>query len=192
MSGMHSSRRQAGRALAVFAALFAAAPFRRAWPADARTVETQIKALFLCKFGNYVEWPAQQWAASEQPFGIGVIASDDLMFTELTNAARGQTVNGRPITVRRLTRGEPLVGLGIVFVARAHGGRLAETLAELKGRPTLTVTESDAGAAASIVNFVVVEDKVKFDIALTLAELSGLKISSRLLAVARSVSGRAP
>jgi len=192
MPVMHNTRRQAGRTLAVFTALFATAAFRSAWPADARAVETQIKATFLCKFGNYVEWPVQQVAAAELPFGIGVVAADDVMVAELTNAARGQTVNGRPIVVRRIARGDPLTGLAIVFVARSHGGRLAETLAEVKGRPILTVTEADTGAVVgSMVNFVVVDDKVKFDIALPPAELSSLKISSRLLAVARLVTGRA-
>ena len=82
-------------------------------------------------------------------------------------------------------------GIGILFVARSHAARLAETLAEAKGQPILTVTESDPGTAiGGIVNFVVVADKVRFDIALQQAEQSNLKISARLLGVARAVSGR--
>ncbi len=158
--------------------------------ADTQLTEYQIKVAFLCKFGNFVEWPLRQAAASDSAFGIGVVASDAVV-DELTRAARGQTVNGRPITVRRLARGDPVDGIGIIFVARTHAGRLEETLGAVKGQPILTVTESDSGTAVgSMVNFVVVDDKVKFDIALQPAEMSNLKISARLLSVARTVIGR--
>ena len=161
-----------------------------ATPVNAQMAEYEIKAAFLCKFGNYVEWPSQPGAASEIPFGIGVVASD-VVVDELTRVARGQTINGRPIVVRRLVLGDRLDGLDILFVARSHAAQLAETLAAVKGQAILTVTESDPGTAVGgIVNFVVVADKVKFDIALLQAEQSNLKISSRLLGVARAVSGR--
>jgi hypothetical protein len=187
---MRITVRQTLQAAALIALLLVDAALHRAWSGDAQTVEYQIKATFLCKFGNYVEWPAQD-ASSEGPFGIGVVASDAVV-DELTSVARGQKVNGRPIVVRRVARGDSLAGLGIVFVARSHGARLAETLAEVKGRPILTVTESEQGTAVgSMVNFVVIDNKVKFDIALPPAESSSLKISSRLLAVARLVTGRA-
>jgi uncharacterized protein DUF4154 len=154
-----------------------------------QTAEYEIKAAFLCKFGNYVEWPSQQTAFAT-PFAIGVLASDAVV-EELERAARGQSVNGRLITVRRLAAGDPVNGIGILFVARSQAARLAETLAEAKGQPILTVTESDPGTAlGGIVNFVVVADKVRFDIALQQAEQSNLKISARLLGVARAVSGR--
>ncbi|MDB6087197.1 MAG: hypothetical protein JWN43_5078 [Gammaproteobacteria bacterium] len=160
-------------------------------PSDVQTTEYAIKAAFLCKFGNYVEWPPQPATAPETPFGIGVVAAEPVV-DELVRAARGQTVNGRAIAVRRLAGGDPVNGLDILFVARSHSARLAETLAAARGQPILTVTESDRGIPdGSIVNFVVVADKVKFDIALERAEQSNLKISARLLGVARLVSGRA-
>jgi hypothetical protein len=156
-----------------------------------QTAEYAIKAAYLCKFGNYVEWPGRLPVPSEAPFEIGVVASDAVV-DELKHAARGQTVNGRPIVVRRLAAGDPLNGLGIVFVARSGVAFLAETLAATKGQPILTVTESEEGTApGSVVNFVVIADKVKFDVALKPAEQSNLKISARLLGVARVVSGKA-
>ena len=187
---IHSAARLVLQAALLAGLLLADALSHRAWSADAPTLEYQIKATFLCKFGNFVEWPAPPAAGATAPFGIGIVGPDAVI-DEVTSAARGQTVNGRPIVVRRLGRGEALDGLGIVFVARSHGARLAETLAGAKGQPILTVTESEEGAAAgSMINFVVVNDKVKFDIALAPAESSGLRISSRLLAVARQVTGR--
>jgi hypothetical protein len=190
---MHFAARLVLQAAVLVGLLLVDAVQHRAWSADAQAVEYQIKATVLCKFGNFVEWPAPAAAAgAAAPFGIGIVGPEAVI-DEVTSAARGQTVNGRPIVVRRLGRGEALDGLGVVFVARSHDARLAETLAEAKGRPILTVTESEQGAAVgSMINFVVVSDKVKFDIALPPAELSGVKISSRLLAVARQVTGRLP
>jgi hypothetical protein len=158
---------------------------RRAAAQDLPSAEYRIKAAFLCKFGNYVEWPQ----AAGEAFGLGMLATPALV-DEVGAAAHGQTVGGRPIAVRRLERAGPLDGLHLLFVARSHATRQAEALAAAKGRPLLTVTESDAGAAAgAIINFVVVDDKVKFDISLAAAERAGLKVSARLLGVARSVTG---
>jgi hypothetical protein len=93
--------------------------------------------------------------------------------------------------VRRVGPGDSLDGLHILFVARGPASRLATALAAVKDRPILTVTESEPGAEpGSIVNFVVVDDKVKFDVSLPAAERSSLKVSARLLGVARQVAGR--
>jgi hypothetical protein len=153
---------------------------------DAATAEYQIKAAFLCKFGNYIATPT---LVAEQPFVIGVLAGDAVA-DELAEAAKGQTAQGRPIAVRRLPGPAALEGVGIVFVARSHAAHAGAVIAAAKGRPILTVTEAERGVAGSIVNFVVVDDKVRFDIALEAAEANNLKISARLLAVARNVSGK--
>jgi hypothetical protein len=107
--------------------------------------------------------------------------------------AAGLSADGRPLVVRKLRRGEALSGVHLVYVARSEEARLAETLAAAKGQPVLLVTESSqATALGSMINFVVVNDKVRFDIAPQAAELSGLRISARLLGVARALVGRAP
>ncbi|HEV7477551.1 MAG TPA: YfiR family protein, partial [Burkholderiales bacterium] len=89
---------------------------------------------------------------------------------------------------RRLRRGEPFGRLHVLFVGQAEAARLPEILATAKGHGVLTVTETDnALAQGSMINFVAVEQKVRFDVALPPAERDKLKISARLLAVARKV-----
>jgi hypothetical protein len=177
------------RWIAATALVLAAAHGSSAWSQDQN--EYSIKAAFLCKFGNYVAWPAGPAHADAAPaFRIGVLASTEFA-DELITAARGQTVNGQAIVVRRLERGDSLDGLSILFIARTHAARTAEALVAVKDRPVLTVTESDQGlASGAIVNFVVVDNKVRFDVSLHAAERSKLKISARLLGVARQVEGR--
>jgi len=152
--------------------------------------EYRVKAAFLYKFGSYVEWPDRTFPSPDSPLTIGVIGADALA-DELAQIVSGRSVNGRPVQVRRLRAGESMAGLQVLFIGRADGGRLGEILAAAKGRSLLTVTESeDALQLGSVINFVVVDDKVRFDVALPPADLGSLKISSRLLAVARKVVSR--
>jgi hypothetical protein len=149
--------------------------------------EVQIKAAFLYKFGGFVEWPAGAFARSDSPFSIGVIGAEPVA-AELEQISAGRTVQGRPVQVKRLRRGESLAGLHVLFVGQPEAVRLAEILAGARNLPLLVVTESEnALTQGSVINFVAVDDKVRFDVALPPAERGQLRISARLLAVARKV-----
>ncbi len=154
---------------------------------DAQTAEYRVKAAFLYKFGGYVEWPQGVFAKPDSPIAIGVIGADALA-EELARIVAGRTINGRPVTVRKLRPGEAVASLHVLFVGRSDSSRLADILAAAKGQPLLTVTETDeALELGSMINFVVVDDKVRFDVAPPPAESGNLKISARLLGVARKV-----
>lgn len=165
---------------------FLLAPACAAAQGEARAAEARVKAAFLYKFCDFIEWPP---AAFAEPgaFTIGVVGADALA-DELAQVVARRSVHGRPVVVRKLRRGAPLAGLHMLFVGGREGARLPEVLAAAKGRSLLTVTEAeDAEDPGSVINFVLVEDKVRFDVALSPAEAGGLKISARLLAVARKV-----
>jgi len=149
--------------------------------------EVQIKAAFLYKFGDFVQWPPAAFARPDAPFAIGVMGADELA-AALEQLVVNRTVQGRPIAVRRLRRGESFAGLHVLFIGHAESARLGETLAAARGQALLTVTETEnALAAGSMINFVAEESRVRFDVALPSTERGQLKISSRLLAVARRV-----
>ncbi|HEX9433357.1 MAG TPA: YfiR family protein [Burkholderiales bacterium] len=168
----------------VAALLWAQAGFAQT---ENRPAEVQIKAAFLYKFGDFVQWPPAALARADAPFVIGVLAADDLAGA-LEQLVANRSVQGHPVAVRRVRRGEPLAGLHVLFIGQAESARLAETLAAARGQAVLTVTESEnALAAGSMINFVAEDQRVRFDVALPSAERGQLKISSRLLAVARRV-----
>lgn len=151
-------------------------------------IEAQVKAAYLYKFGSYVEWPTATFDHPGAPLSIGVVDADALA-NELQRIVSGRTINGRPVAVRKLRRGDPLAGLNILFIGRADAARLAETLAAAKGLPILTVTESeDALAIGSMINFVAVDGKLRFEVAPKAAQRGNLAISARLLAVAYKVA----
>jgi hypothetical protein len=185
---VHNPRRRGLWRLSGLALLLAlqGLPAPRAQPVSA--TEYQVKAAYLLKFGSYVEWPPQAFEQRDSPFVIGVLAADAVA-EEVERAAVAAVVEGRPVQVRRLDHSDAgTAGAHVLFIDRSRGGQLADTLALARGRPLLTVTESEqALAAGGMINFVIVENKVRFDIALAPAEASQLKISARLLSVARRV-----
>jgi hypothetical protein len=151
--------------------------------AQDRASELQVKAAFLYKFGDFVQWPPPAFPAAETPFAIGVLGADDLA-AALESLVVNRTVQGRPIVVRRVRRGDPLAGLHVLFIGQA----VPETLSAARGHALLTVTDSEGAIAqGAMINFVAEAERVRFDVALPSAERGQLKISSRLLAVARRV-----
>jgi YfiR/HmsC-like len=156
---------------------------------DPESLETRVKAAFLYKFAGYVEWPSKSFARPETPVTIGVIGAESLA-AELAQAVTGRTVNDRPVAVKRLKAGESLAGVHVLFVGRSENERLDQLAQSAQPRSILTVSESDGALArGSVINFVLTGGRVRFEIALDSAEKSGLKLSSRLLAVAQQVTG---
>jgi hypothetical protein len=175
--------------LAVAAALVVCGPIRA--QAVSQGTEYAIKAAFVCKFGSYVEWPPEAFERPDSPLTIAVLGSS-LVLDEMTRAAAEHRAGARPIVVQRIGRGgESLAGVHILFVARSHGAELPEALAAAKDSPVLIVTERDETLPpGSMINFVVEEDRVRFDIDAQVAELRRLKISARLLALGRRVTAK--
>lgn len=157
-------------------------------------IELQVKAAFLYKFGSYVAWPAGEFSNASSPLTIGVLGAEALA-DQLAQITQGRTINGHPIVVRKLqgeNPGSPDNDLNVLFVGRSHNAHLGAILAAVKGRPILTVTESDEGLVpGSMINFVIVDGKVRFEVAPEMASRENLLISARLLAAAYRVSLRA-
>ena len=150
--------------------------------------EMRIKAAFLFKFCTYAEWPVGTFESTSSPLVIGVVGSDALA-AELVATVDGRMVGNHPLVVRTLRHGDALDGVHVIFVGAKEKEPNAY-LALTDDRPVLTVTEEDQDAqVVSAINFVVVDHKVRFDIQLPTAERNGLRLSSRLLSVARNVRG---
>ena len=178
--------------LAVLAALVCIGGVDAAAQPAMQATEHQVKAAFVFKFGGYVEWPATAFEGPRSPLVIGVLGASNVA-DELTRIAKGHTVDGRPVLVRKLRRDQSLAGLHVIYIGLDSGDSMGEVLAASRRLPALMVTDSPSGIQlGSMINFVLVGDKLRFDVALAPAEARGLKISSRLLAVARTVQSATP
>jgi hypothetical protein len=156
--------------------------------AAAPALERAVKAAFVYKFLGYVEWPAPSFEHADTPIVVGVHGADDIA-AELAQIVAGRAVAERPVQVKRLRYGDSVAGLHVLFVGRSDAARLAPLARALQSRPTLVVSESsNALNAGSMINLVLAPDgRVRFEIALDAVEKAGLKLSSRLLALAQSV-----
>jgi hypothetical protein len=156
------------------------------------SLEQRVKAAFLYQFASYVEWPSQAFAQADTPVTIAVMGAEALA-AELGQLVTGRSIGGRRIAVKQVGPGDSLVGVHILFIGSAESGRLAQITQAPKPRPMLTVTESDGALSqGSMINFVIVDRRVRFEIGLDSAERNGLRLSSRLLAVAQQVKTGTP
>lgn len=158
--------------------------------ASTRELEYEVKGAFLIKFGEFVDWPAHAFGAANAPFTISVLGSD-LMFEVLEQLARQRAINGRPIRIRRAQLNEPIPPSQILFVAQMQTERLRAAADALMSAGVLTVTEnSQPPQPSGIINFVIRDNRVRFEIDADAAEQAGLKISSKVLSLAVAVKGQ--
>jgi hypothetical protein len=165
--------------LALFACLLMAAPAVAA--DDESAAERRIKAAYLVKFVEYVEWPSTTFAQADAPLAIGVVG-DDAMLHELESVVTGRRFGDHPLEVRAVSGDEAAAHVQVLFVAR--GSRLV-------GKPaqsTLVVTDMPAGIPqGATINFLVKDKRVQFEASLEDAERRHLKLGSGLLSVARNL-----
>lgn len=177
------TRRALARALIVVAIVLA--PAGRSL--GQAPIESEVRAVYLYNFARFVEWPASAFPAADTPIRICVQGSDPFGAT-LDRVVLGEAVNGRAIQAVRLTAAQARQGCHILYVAASENGRLRQMLTALRGRPTLTVGEhQDFLRAGGMIGFRRIDNRVRFDINLDTLEQSGLRVSSRLLAVAADV-----
>ena len=155
-------------------------------------LEHRVKAAFLYKFAGYVDWQAASFASADTPITIAVLGAEPLA-AELSQVVTGRTVNNRSLAVRRLKPGESLAGVHILFVGSAEQSRMGQLARSAQENAVLAVSESEGALSqGSMINFIVADRRVRFEVGLDSAEKGGLRLSSRLLAVAQQVRTGTP
>jgi hypothetical protein len=152
-------------------------------------LEYAVKATYLRKFAPFIEWPSP---AAEFPGGAFTVcvAGADPLGAVLDRAVNGQEVAGRPIAVRRLATVTGNPGCAVLYATGSEAEPVAAILAAVRGAPVLTVTDGATDPAAKgIINFVIQDDRVRFEIDNSAAVADGLTISSKLLSLAVHVTG---
>lgn len=157
-------------------------------PSPQAVSEYKVKAAFLFNFAKFVEWPERHGDTGSVI--IGVIGLDP--FGEnLDQVVRDKTVGTKPIAIRRFAGLEQLQPCDILFISPSESSRLDAILKALDGTATLTVGEDEGFVRkGGVIRFFTEESKIRFEINLDAAEYEGLRLSSRLLQVARTVAGK--
>lgn len=149
--------------------------------------EYEVKAAFLLNFARFVEWPAASHPDADSPLVIGIVG-DDPFGEALPRIVKGQTAHGRRIEIRHFKEDGDHGACHLLFLSRSVAGRSDRILPSLRGRAILTVSEEENFARqGGVIGFALVDQTVRFDINLKAAAQAELRISSKLLNVARSV-----
>ena len=169
-------------------ALAAGAAWLCASAVQAQSLEYPVKANYLARFAAFVTWPAGALGSGNAPITVCVVGDDPFGRT-LDQALASQTVNGRRLVARRISRLGAESGCDIAYLAGSSTQTVGEALAAVAGRPVLTVTDEVRGSNRGVVHFTVFQNRVRFHIDSQLAGRGRLSISSRLLSLALSVRG---
>jgi YfiR/HmsC-like len=146
--------------------------------------EYEIKAAFLYNFAKFVEWPPSVFTDSKQPFNICVLGSDPFG-RSLDDAVLGKVVANHPVSLVRARQIQELPDCHILFIAGSQRSPLPEILGKLRGKNVLIVGETeDFASSGGTIQFVLEGNHIRFAINPDAAERAGLKISSKLLALA--------
>ena len=149
--------------------------------------EYQVKAAFLFNFAKFVEWPVEAFAGADAALQICVLGQDPFGhgFEEMI---ADKTVSGHRIEIIHPSGVPQAKSCQIIFVAASERSQVREILRGLRGACVLTVGDSEGFARmGGIINFVLDDGRVRFEINVKAAERAHLKLSSRLLTVARLI-----
>jgi hypothetical protein len=151
------------------------------------TDEYQVKAAFIYNFAKFVEWPPETFKTDKDPIRICVLGHDPFGHS-LADAVSGKTVLGRPFVLTSLSDPSEARECQILFVSSSERKHLRSILGELRTMTVLTVGETEGFATqGGIVNFKLIDGRVRLEINIEAAWQAKLRISSQVLSLASIV-----
>ncbi len=159
-----------------------------AFHANAQPIdEYQVKAAFLYNFARYIDWPAVTFRSDKDPVRICVLGRDPFG-SGLPETVKGRTLGSKSFAVSNVADASQITGCQILFISSSEQKRIPAILSAVPSVGVLTVGESDGFAThGGIVNFILEDGRVRFQINRQAAERAHLQISSKLLNLAQIV-----
>ena len=152
--------------------------------------EADLKAFFLLNFTRFTEWPESAFAGPSDEFRIGVLGSESAL-EPIQRKLGGKSVGKRSLKFIRSTTPAELKSCALVFISDAEKAQIPAVVSEFKGRPILTVGESEGFAeSGGILNFYIEENKVKYEINPDALGRAQLKATKLIVAAPKKVKDR--
>ena len=146
--------------------------------------EYQVKAAFLFNFAKFVEWPPESFAGETSPLVIGILG-DNPFGGDLERTIQNKTINNHPLVIKPLHSLAEATNCQILFINASEKKRFTEIFGSLRGTSVLTVSDTEGFTeAGGMINFVLENKKIRFQINDAAAKTARLKISSKLLSLA--------
>jgi len=151
-----------------------------------------LKAVFLFNFVQFVEWPTETFRDPKAPIVIGIL-EDDLVEKSLDQVVRNEMIRNRKLAVKRYQNVDEIDSCQILFFSRSKSGDCEKIFSDLKGKPVLTVGESEEfSSAGGMIRFLTDQNKIRLRINTEATKAAGLKMSSKLLKAAHQIVKTAP
>ena len=151
-------------------------------------VEYPVKLAFLYNFTKSIEWPPGSYRYPDAPLAICIVGHDPFG-PDMEGDLRTRIVRSHPVEVLSVKLTDTLSACHMVFIPATEKNQVNQIVRDLKGSSTLTVGESEGFAElGGIINLTVEGNKVHFEVNQLAAQRAGLKISSKLLSLAKIVS----
>jgi len=149
--------------------------------------EYQVKALFLYNFINFVDWPAGSSFYSSPAINVCIVGDDP--FADALDNIRNETVKGKKLVIRMYRPFDEPEGCHLLFIPASEKGHAGQILRSVRDANVLTVSDTvEDGRQGAIISFFIEQKKVRFAINIEAARRAGLKISSKLLRLAKIVN----
>ena len=170
---------------------------------SAQYQEYEVKAAFIYNFLKFVDWPEEKMTKNGNQIIIGIIGEDP--FGQAVDIFKDKTVENRTLTIKRFEglrqlketaekdksaneKLEALKTCHLLFICPSERKQIREIIDFVGQNGVLTVGDTDEIIkSGGIIGFVMEDNKIRFDINLTAAEKTGLKIRSQLLRLAKRV-----
>lgn len=182
-----STRARNGLTAAAASLALCAVLAQPAW-ADGPSLEYGVKADYLYKFTPFVEWPSTAFDGPVGPFKL-CVAGRDPFGPVVDEAVRERKVGDHPIIVVRLKSVDRGAACHLLFLGHSRLQSPRRMLAAVDGQPVLTVADDRFPAKRAMIQFVLIDGHVRFEIRSALAQGSGLVVSSKLEALSATTRG---
>ncbi|MDO1447248.1 YfiR family protein [Rhodocytophaga aerolata] len=152
--------------------------------AQAQTTDYKFHSVFIYNFTKYIQWPAEQQAGD---FVIGVLGNSSIS-EDLEKMAMNKTVGTQKIVVKKFKSAAEAGTCHILFIPNNSNVSFDDIQHKFKGKPTLLITEKTGLAQkGSGINFVLQDNKWKFELNEAATQSAGLKVSKELSKLAITV-----
>lgn len=153
--------------------------------------EYDVKAVFLYKILRYIEWPLESDLHSSPNITLCILGDDP--FGESLEIIKGQSIQGRKLIVKHFVTSRKGLQCHVVFLSASVHDQVPQLSASFKRTHTLIMGDSLGYASRGVmVNFYLEQGKVRFESNIASVNDSGLKISSKLLKLARIIRIQQP
>jgi hypothetical protein len=154
---------------------------------DVKPTEYQVKAAYLTNLGRFVEQWSSRAGSSDDPFALCVLGQDPFGAT-LDAAVKGEKIGGSFLAAKRIAGANEISGCRVLFISASEDDQMTAILTSLGTAPVLTVSDMPAFVRrGGMVQFILEDNHVRFEINVAAAQRAGLTLSSELLKLARVI-----